>query len=162
MKALAAIIFGLLFAYGQVGFSKMSCYEFPVSEFSKNLKIIKIKMTEESPKKSKILMFAERSKERFVETPFECRLNKKDWTCSQAQGAGDFSLKLKEEVATLETSYLNLLIGSVRGIVFSEQMSLNEEFALFRSEESLNEDELEQSRPKPFQLTGRKATCIGE
>lgn len=153
------IVFLLIFVFASPGWSKTTCVDLIIGSLNKKIKSASVKMTVKSDQKADLIFFAEISKSRFVQTPFGCSLTDNMWLCIQDQGAGDFELTLDSKNATLKSSYLNLSIGSVKGVVFTEKGSINEDFALFDPVATSETEDLDSVHSKEFIVKGNVVEC---
>lgn len=129
------------------------CYDFDVVKQSEGLKVLKVKLAE----KSAVVSTIHESKG-FEEATFACVKTRLHSTCTQPDGAGDFTLTVKGKSATLTTAYLNLALAKV----VDGESEIGEEFAIYdrsvdngASETSEDEsDELEE-----IQIAGQEVSC---
>lgn len=124
------------------------CFEFDVSAHSKGLKTIQIQLShaETTMKTFEGVVTARKSEKRYTVTPFSCEKQKGGRIfCSQAKGGGDFLLSRKKDKPTMTLDYLNLFIGSTKGLVFKEDAEIDEEFAILDVKNSEDRDDEDDS-----------------
>ncbi len=140
MKTLLLSIFALSVSAPAHAYTQ--CYRFDVSKHSNGLGFIQMKVngTQKAGLKDATVL-AKKSETRWTLTRFQCADVFGINTCSEKNGAGDFSISMRNNKPVLKLIYLNLVIGSQGSVRIAPGQVVTEEFAIYDIQHGNEEDE---------------------